>query len=243
MIETLRIVKENLDENNYYKKSDSINFIGHIVIEADLGIVKFRKMVTASLSIFAEAGSGIKAGDSIEAGWGIKAGDSIEAGLGIEAGSSIEAGDGIKAGWGIITLLGGIRATTITCLRISAGFHTKTKQFIEAKVTGEIILGEETNPNPLKVEYYWHIHHDKLVEALTETVENRISYIKSDKPKHEIETRLRLLKPVKNIERLKTIFKIRDPKEQKITLEDLHKKECPGCPWNGHTIFPRKRCE
>jgi len=74
MIETLRIVKENLDENNYYKKSDSINFIGHIVIEADLGIVKFRKMVTASLSIFAEAGSGIKAGDSIEAGLGIEAG-------------------------------------------------------------------------------------------------------------------------------------------------------------------------
>jgi len=216
MIETLRIVKENLDENNYYKKSDSINFIGHIVIEADLGIVKFRKMVTASLSIFAEAGSGIKAGDSIEAGWGIKAGE------------------------GIITLLQGIRATTITCLRIAVGFHTKTKQFIEAKVTGEIILGEETNPNPLKVEYYWHIHHDKLVETLTEPIENRINYIKSDKPKHEIKTRLRLLKPVKNIETLKKIFKTRDSKEQKIALEDLHKKECQECMWNGRTIFPRK---
>ena len=228
MIETLRIVKENLDENNYYKKSDSINFIGHIVIEADLGIVKFRKMVTASLSIFAEAGSGIKAGDSIEAGWG------IEAGYGIKAGSDIKAGEGI------ITLLQGIRATTITCLRIAVGFHTKTKQFIEAKVTGEIILGEETNPNPLKVEYYWHIHHDKLVETLTEPIENRINYIKSDKPKHEIKTRLRLLKPVKNIETLKKIFKTRDSKEQKIALEDLHKKECQECMWNGRTIFPRK---
>ena len=39
MIETLRIVKENIDENNYYKKSDSINFKGHIVIEAHLGTV------------------------------------------------------------------------------------------------------------------------------------------------------------------------------------------------------------
>ena len=52
-----------------------------------------------------------------------------------------------------------------------------------------------TNSNPI---YYWHIHHDTLIESASEPIENRIEYIKSHKPQSEIETRLRLLKPVKN---------------------------------------------
>ena len=44
---------------------------------------------------------------------------------------------------------------------------------------------------------YWHIHHEVLLEFATEPIENRIEYIKSYKPKDEVETRLRLLKPVR----------------------------------------------
>ena len=46
-------------------------------------------------------------------------------------------------------------------------------------------------------QFAWHVHHDVLVEPLVEPIENRIAYIKSDKPQHEQELRLRLLKPVK----------------------------------------------
>ena len=44
---------------------------------------------------------------------------------------------------------------------------------------------------------YWHIHHDQLVENLTEPLKNRIDYIKKEKPEDEIELRLKLLKKVK----------------------------------------------
>ena len=44
---------------------------------------------------------------------------------------------------------------------------------------------------------YWHIHHDILAEPLTEPIENRIRFIKNNKPYHEVETRLRLMKPVR----------------------------------------------
>jgi len=47
------------------------------------------------------------------------------------------------------------------------------------------------------LQFYWHIHHKVLVEPLTEPIENRIAFIKENKPKHEVELRLRLMKPVK----------------------------------------------
>ena len=46
--------------------------------------------------------------------------------------------------------------------------------------------------------YVLHLHHKMLFETLTEPIENRINYIKEEKPKHEIETRLsamRILTP------------------------------------------------
>ena len=48
-----------------------------------------------------------------------------------------------------------------------------------------------------KLKWYWHIHHDILLEPLVERIENRIKYIKENKPQNEIETRLKLLKPVR----------------------------------------------
>jgi len=39
-----------------------------------------------------------------------------------------------------------------------------------------------------------HVHHETLLELLTEPIENRVKYIKENKPKEEIELRLRLLR-------------------------------------------------
>ena len=48
-----------------------------------------------------------------------------------------------------------------------------------------------------KIQFYWHLHHNSLIDFLTEPIENRIKYIKENKPKAEIELRLKLLKPIK----------------------------------------------
>ena len=44
---------------------------------------------------------------------------------------------------------------------------------------------------------YWHVHHDILLEPLTEPIEVRREYIRSKKPEHERELRLRLLKRIR----------------------------------------------
>ena len=44
--------------------------------------------------------------------------------------------------------------------------------------------------------WYWHIHHDVICEPLTEPLENRLDYIRTQKPEAERETRLRLIAPV-----------------------------------------------
>ena len=63
----LRISKEDLDADNFYKE-DSVDFNGRIEIESNLGCVRFKKGLYAKLSIFAEAGTGIKAGEGIISG-------------------------------------------------------------------------------------------------------------------------------------------------------------------------------
>ena len=105
-------------------------------------------------------------------------------------------------------------------------------------------------------EFYWHVHHERLCEVLTEPIQNRIDYIKSSKPKNEVKTRLRLLKPVQHPEKLPREWLEADAKRRKEAdreayvkwmeadakylpqIETLHKKECPNCPWNGRKIFP-----
>jgi len=104
--------------------------------------------------------------------------------------------------------------------------------------------------------YYFHIHHEVLVEALTEPLENRIKYIKEDKPKDEIELRLRLIKPVKGklpsefIEAYQAWVKADQARgkaylawvkaftDNMPALEKLHKVEC-GCAYDfkKKTIF------
>ena len=43
---------------------------------------------------------------------------------------------------------------------------------------------------------FWHIHHDVLCEW-TDDIQERIAYIRKEKPANEIKTRLKLMKPVK----------------------------------------------
>ena len=106
--------------------------------------------------------------------------------------------------------------------------------------------------------FYWHIHHDKLVEPLIEPIKKRIQFIRDNKPAHELDTRLRLMRPVRGklpkamIEadavRVKAdaawdeAYAAWDEavKDNLPAIEALHRKECPNCPWDGKSIFPKK---
>ena len=103
---------------------------------------------------------------------------------------------------------------------------------------------------------YWHIHHEILLEDTT-NIQERIDYIKANKPKKEIPLRLKLMTPVLHPEKLPARFrKAREAydkasgdyykaseayyKALKVCtpqIEKLHKEEHPDCPWNGKTIF------
>lgn len=139
----------------------------------------------------------------------IFSGESIKAGWGIEAGEDIKAGEdfGIYAG---------------LSLKISQKYQHAV---VSAKTQpANIQLG--TFKKSVDYGWAWHVHHEVLAERLTESVENRIAYIKSGKPEEEVETRLKLLKPMVGTFKTKT------------ELNALHEQECPHCPWNGTTIFP-----
>ena len=45
-------------------------------------------------------------------------------------------------------------------------------------------------------QFAWHVHHEQLIEVLYHTIEERREYISTQKPEHERDLRLRLLKPV-----------------------------------------------
>ena len=99
---------------------------------------------------------------------------------------------------------------------------------------------------------FWHIHHGGFLLEWSDDIQERIDYIKAHKPPHEVETRLRLLKPVQGALPPKLV-KARDAylaydkawdaydkayDECLPQIEALHILECPDCPWDGTTIFP-----
>src|SRR5208282_1599564 len=49
-------------------------------------------------------------------------------------------------------------------------------------------------PEPV---FYWHIHHDALMEPRCGAIGDRLGYIVREKPRHELETRIRLLRRVR----------------------------------------------
>jgi uncharacterized protein YozE (UPF0346 family) len=108
--------------------------------------------------------------------------------------------------------------------------------------------------------FYWHCHHDILCEYVWDYQE-RVDYIKREKPKNEIETRLRLFKKVKGdlpkeyaeawkkyVEAKKKYVEAATKydeawekyeeawKKYVLKIEALHKKECGCKEWNGKEI-------
>ena len=89
-----------------------------------------------------------------------------------------------------------------------------------------------------------------IIEPLIEPIEERIAFIKDHKAKVEIETRLRLMRPV--VGQLPAAYLqawaayksagaayggTRAATE--VEIEALHRHECPDCPWDGRSIFPK----
>lgn len=69
-----------------------------------------------------------------------------------------------------------------------------------------------------KIEYYWHIHHDVLVEQ-TDNINERINYIKEWKNPLDIPLRLKLMTKVKNPRKLP-----KEWKDEEMKLEKAYKK-------------------
>jgi hypothetical protein len=97
---------------------------------------------------------------------------------------------------------------------------------------------------------FWHCHHDRLYEYVWDYQE-RVDYIKNEKPKNEIETRLRLFKKIKGKlpKELEDIYKKYEEVYAKWEeadakylpeLEKLHKKECGCKEWNGKKLVFEK---
>src|SRR3990167_1795389 len=111
--------------------------------------------------------------------------------------------------------------------------------------------------------FFWHVHHTIFLEWCYD-YEERAQYIRTNKPQNEQEIRLRLFKPVQGrlpeavVKARQAYDKARQAydkarqaylrayqeaydkalKDNMAEIEALHAKECPNCPWNGHTIFP-----
>lgn len=92
-----------------------------------------------------------------------------------------------------------------------------------------------------KKPFYWHIHHEILVETLEFPVKKRIEHILG-KPWYEQPRRLRLFKPIKSRAAQQYMRRAYSPDMPIFNadqfIEEWHRQECPSCPWNGKTIFP-----
>ena len=104
-------------------------------------------------------------------------------------------------------------------------------------------------------QWAWHVHHMTLVEQLYGPygLTNRQHHIKTTKPGRERARRLRLLKVVQNqalivslqagldINCLPIHVRRKIRKALGVAILALHDHECPKCPWDGTTIFPKKK--
>ena len=113
--------------------------------------------------------------------------------------------------------------------------------------------------------FAWHVHHDQLVEWCWSFAERR-AFILAHKPMSEQHIRLTRLRPVRaplgDPTLLEAYTQAREAKEQAWeayeqaweasiqaqkayelsvppdALAAAHAEECPGCPWDGKTLFP-----
>ncbi len=94
----------------------------------------------------------------------------------------------------------------------------------------------------------FHCHHDVLLEYVYD-YDERVRFIKENKPEKEQELRLRLFQMIPDefipgrdspewaaYDKAGAAYDKANRKE----LEALHLSLCPDCPWNGRTIFRGK---
>lgn len=93
----------------------------------------------------------------------------------------------------------------------------------------------------------YHCHHGILVEVLEEPASVRIAYILSDKATAEKALRLRLFRPVPRTRANAKLADLWDHDDWRFfekaevsassSASRAHKQNCPGCSWDGATIF------
>lgn len=118
-----------------------------------------------------------------------------------------------------------------------------------------------------KTGLYWHVHHGVLAEYCTSYTE-RAAYIRRRKPAYEVDTRMRLMRPIQAVPSVLSAAWAKLDKAQTVLVKAqtgegglaiygkawsvyirvwravqrdliaLHAVECPNCPWDGETIFP-----
>jgi hypothetical protein len=99
-------------------------------------------------------------------------------------------------------------------------------------------------------EYYWHLHHEVLLEKANEPIQNRVDYVSKFKTKQEVDTRLRLMhRAYLEPDMLEIVEEgFGSPREAMNNaviareVNRLHTEQCGvplNCPWNGFTIFPK----
>lgn len=81
-------------------------------------------------------------------------------------------------------------------------FRISGEDHFKPRVGATPILGKgNTMATATKIgptgQWYWHVHHAKLVEKLTDPIETRQSYVRNSKGA-EVATRLHFMRPVKN---------------------------------------------
>ena len=115
----------------------------------------------------------------------------------------------------------------------------------------------------IKAGLAFHVYHHELISWCYD-FDGRVEYITENKPKNERKLRLRLLaliplnryvpqpllKAIKAYEKARAANKAGEAYEKvraayekemntyAVEIDKLHKELCPGCPWNGHSIFP-----
>jgi hypothetical protein len=127
------------------------------------------------------------------------------------------------------------------------------------------VMNRTRPPEYPKSGWYRHVHHDRPIEYVWD-VDERWNYIVETKPEEEIDTRLTRFAPVRGKvpDRLVRAWAEFDRERAEYDrasaecnralaeydrayteclpeLEALHAAECPGCPWDGKTLFPESQ--
>ena len=102
----------------------------------------------------------------------------------------------------------------------------------------------------------WHLHHDQLVEEAESSIGLRISWIYNVKPPKEQARRFRLMRKVQHpsaalyraVKFVEEEYRAQHNLSKSLAhlnkvAAALHRKECPDCPWDGKTIFPKRRAK